>query len=179
MALDDRIRGYANAILAFGEAEGDLDAIVDELFTFARAVDSSPKLREALTDPALPPENKAALLQDLLGERASHRTLSILRFVVELGRARDLGRIVDEVARLAAERRQQVVAEVRAAVPLDDAQRSALAGALSAATGRTVEVKAVLDVDVIGGIVARVGDEVFDGSVRTRLQEAKDLLRSG
>jgi F-type H+-transporting ATPase subunit delta len=179
MAVDERIQGYANAILAFGEAEGNLDAIVEELFSFSRAVESSPRLREALTDPALPAENKAAVLQDLLGERANPHTVSILRFVVELGRGRDLGRIVDEVTRLAAERRQHVVAEVRAAVALDDAHRESLARALSAATGRTVEVKAVLDAGVIGGIVARIGDEVFDGSVRTRLEEAKDLLRSG
>lgn len=179
MAMDDRTRGYANAILAFGEAEGDLDAIVEELFAFARSFESSPRLREALSDPALPAENKAAVISDLLGERANPHTVSILRFVVELGRGRDLDRIVDEVTRLAAERRQHVVAEVRAAVPIDDERRAALARALSAATGRTVEVKTVLDAGVVGGIVARVGDEVFDGSVRARLEEAKDVLRSG
>ena len=179
MVMDARTRGYANAILAFGEAEGDLDAIVEELFAFARSFESSPPLREALTDPALPAENKAAVIQELLGDRANPHTVSILRFVVELGRARDLDRIVDEVTRLAAERRQHVVAEVRAAVSLDDGRREALARALSEATGRTVEVKTVLDGGVIGGVIARVGDEVFDGSVRTRLEEAKDLLRSG
>ena len=69
------------------------------------------------------------------------------------------------------------MAEVRAAVPLDEAQRARLAEALSTATGRTVEVALVLDRTVIGGVVARVGDEVIDGSVRSRLEEAKEHLK--
>ena len=177
-AKDDVVRGYAQAVLSLAEAEGDPIAIVDELFDFSKVVEANPELREALTDAALPAENKKATIADVLGERSNPHTRGILGFLVEQGRGRDLVRIVDEVAREAAERRSHVVAEVRSAVPLEEAKRVSLERALSQATGRTVDVKVVVDPSVIGGVVARVGDEVFDGSVRTRLQEAKDLLRS-
>lgn len=176
---DERIRGYAAAITAVGDAEGDLDAVVEQLYAFAKALETNPSLRDALTNPALPVENKAAVIGELLGDRAHPHTENILRFVVEQGRARDLVGIAEEAARLAAERRRRVVAEVRSAVPLDDARRASLERALSAATGREVEVKTVVDPSVVGGVLARIGDEVIDGSLRTRLAEAKELLRSG
>ena len=174
---DERIRGYANAILSIAEAEEELDDVVEELFVFAKTFETNTELREALIDPELPAENKGALIDQLVGERANGHTPNILKLIVEQGRARQLVRIVEEVARLAAERRRRVVAEVRAAVPLDEAQRAGLAEALSTATGRTVEVALVLDRNVIGGVVSRVGDEVIDGSVRARLEEAKEHLK--
>ena len=74
--------------------------------------------------------------------------------------------------------RQHELAEVRSAVDLTAAQRDRLAEALSRATGRQVEVKVVVDPSVVGGIVARVGDEVFDGSIASRLEDAKQALGS-
>jgi F-type H+-transporting ATPase subunit delta len=172
------VRGYAQALFAVAEAEGDLGAVEDELYAFAGAVEANPKLREALTDPALPAERKRAVVEDVLGDSASRHTVNVLGFLIEQGRARELGAIVEDLAAMAAERRQHVVAEVRSAVPLDEAQRDGLAAALSRATGRAIEVKALVDPAVLGGVVARVGDEVFDGTVRARLMEARELLRS-
>jgi F-type H+-transporting ATPase subunit delta len=80
------------------------------------------------------------------------------------------------MSEVAAERRHHVLAEVRSAVPLDGAQRERLAQGLSRATGREVEVRVVVDPTVVGGIVARVGDEIFDGSLRSRLDDAKQQL---
>jgi F-type H+-transporting ATPase subunit delta len=172
-------RGYANAVLSLADAEGDLEQVADELFAFAKAAETNTKLREALTDAALPAENKKALTAEILGERSNPHTRNILGFIVEQGRGRDLGVIVDELVKLAADRRRRVVAEVRSAVPLDEKRRASLEKALSEATGKSVEAKVVVDPSVIGGAVARVGAEVFDGSVRTRLREARDLLGSG
>jgi F-type H+-transporting ATPase subunit delta len=77
---------------------------------------------------------------------------------------------------LAAERRQAVVAEVRSAVSLDRDHRDRLAAALGKATGKRVELKVVVDPSVVGGVVARVGDQVIDGSVRRRLELARERL---
>jgi F-type H+-transporting ATPase subunit delta len=173
---DALVRGYAEALFAVAEAEGELDVVEDQLYAFAKALETEGRLREALTDPLLPAENKKGLIRDLLGERANPHAVNVLGFLVDQGRAREIGRIVEELAAVAAERRAHVVAEVRSAVPLDDAQRARLAEALSKATGRQVEVKVVVDPAVVGGIVAKVGDEVFDGSVRSRLDEARGRL---
>lgn len=173
---DALVRGYAEALLAVAQAEGELEAVEDQLYAFAKALDANPELREAVTDPVLPAENKKGVVRDLLGERANPHTVNALGFLIDQGRAREIGRIVEELAALAAERRAHVVAEVRSAVPLDEAQRRRLAEALSKATGREVEIKVVVDPTVVGGIVAKVGSEVFDGSVRTKLDEARGLL---
>ena len=175
---DELVRGYAEALFAVADAEGALSSVEDEIFAFAKAMEQSSPLRQALTDPALPAENKKAAIRELLGERANPLTSSLLGFVVESGRARELGRIVGQLVGVAAERRQHAFAEVRTAVPLTQEQRDRIASALSTATGRPIEIKAVVDPSVIGGVVAHVGDEVFDGSIRTRLSDAKQHLGS-
>ena len=175
---NDRVRGYATALVAVADAEGVLDRVADEFFAFAKAVEADPKLRDAITDKALPLENRHALIRDILGGRAHDVTVTSVSFVVEAGRARDLGRIAEGVVALAADRRAQAVAEVRSAVPLSDAQRKRLEQALSRATGRTIEAKVVVDPTLVGGVVARVGDLVFDGSIASRLEDAKQALGS-
>ncbi|MGE5226748.1 MAG: ATP synthase F1 subunit delta [Planctomycetaceae bacterium] len=178
MPAGDVVHGYAQALFAVASAEGVLAKVEDELYGFARAVEQNPALREALTDAALPAENRKAVVADLLGERAHPLTVALVGFVVDAGRARDLGRIVDELARVAAKERERELAEVRSAVALTDAQRERLAEALSRATGRQVDVKVVVDPTVVGGVVARVGDYVFDGSVASRLDDARQALGS-
>lgn len=176
MTGKELIRGYAEAMFAVAAAEGALDDVEEELFRFARALEQEHALRDALADPALPAERKKAVLAEVLGERANPVTVNLLGFVIEQGRARDLGAIVDELAALAAERRQAAVAEVRTAVPLDAAHRDRLAGALERATGRKIELKVVVDPSVVGGVVARIGDQVIDGSVRRRLELARERV---
>jgi F-type H+-transporting ATPase subunit delta len=175
---DEIVKGYARALLEVAEAEDDLGTVEDELFAFAKAVERDGRLSEALTDPTLPAENKRALVNELLDDRANPHTVSILGFLIEQGRAREIARIVEGLAELAAERRRHAVAEVRSAVPLTVERRKKLAEALSKATGKNVEVKVVIDPSVIGGVLARVGDEVFDGTVRSRLEEARERLGS-
>jgi F-type H+-transporting ATPase subunit delta len=170
------IRGYAEGLFEIAEAEGELGIVEDELYAFAKALEVHGEVREALHDPALPPENKEGLVRDLLGPRANPNTVNLLTFLIDQGRARDIEAIVEAFARVAAERRARQLAEVRSAVPLDESQQRRLAEALSRATGRAVEVKVVVDPRLIGGIVAKVGDEIFDGSVRSRLAEARERL---
>jgi len=172
------IGGYAQALFAVAQAEDVLPKVEDELYAFGKALDQHTDLRDALTDAALPAENKKAVVRDLLGERANPVTVSLLGFVIDAGRAREIPKIVEELARMASVERSHALAEVRTAVDLTDEQRRRLAEALSRATGRTVDLKVVVDPSVIGGVVARVGDEVFDGSIASRLEDAKQALGS-
>lgn len=176
MADATRIDAYATALFQVARAEGSLDDVEDELFRFSRVLSSSDELRGALTDARIPPEKRQAIVEDLLGERAHPVTVNLVSFVVGAGRARDLPAIIERLVERAAAERQKVVAEVTAAVPLDDDQQRRLAEALSKATGRNVEVKVVVDPSIIGGIVARVGDTVIDGSIRHRLDLLKERL---
>jgi F-type H+-transporting ATPase subunit delta len=172
------IGGYAQAMFAVAQAEDVLPQVEDELYAFGKALEQHTNLRESLTDAVLPVENKKAVVEDLLGERAHPITLGLLAFVIDLGRARHIPKIVEELARMASVERNHALAEVRTAVDLTDDQRRRLAEALSRATGRAVDLKVVVDPSVIGGVVARVGDEVFDGSIASRLEDAKQALGS-
>jgi len=172
----DLIRGYAQAILTIAEAEGRLDQVSDELFHFAKAVERNHELRSALTDIAIPAERKDAVLDELLGDRASDLTRHIVSFVVSQGRSRELDDIVEELAGLATERRSKVLGEVRSAVPLTEEQRAKLNEALSKATGKIVDAKVIVDPSVVGGIYAKVGDVVIDATVRRRLQDLKEMI---
>lgn len=176
MATDDTVRGYAQALLSVAEAEGALDRVQDELYAFAKAVERNGELREALTDPALPDERKRAVIEELLGTRAHPVTTTLVGFLIDAGQAGRIGPIAEELAKEAAHRSERTLAEVRVAVPLSDAKRSLLADALERATGHPVELKIDVDPSVIGGAVARVGDEVFDGSLASRLAEARQYL---
>lgn len=176
MAKEREIRGYAQAIFAVAEAEDVLETVEDELFRFARTVEQQHELRDALTDIGLPTERKRAVIRELLGEKATDQTVNLLEFIVEQGRARELSAIADELVALAVERRQQALAEVRTAVPLDDDQRRRLAEALRKASGKKVDLRVIVDESVIGGVYARIGDQVYDGTVRRRLELARERL---
>lgn len=176
-AKEELIDGYAEALFRVVQAEGELDRVEDELFRFGKLLERNHELKQALSDQGIDKMQRQKVLEELLADRVSPHTLGLLEFIVNQGRARQLPQILETVANLAAEARKSVVAEVRSAVPLDDAQRSELATALSKATGKKVEVKVLVDPSVIGGVVAKVGDTVIDGSIKRRLDQLKEQVR--
>jgi F-type H+-transporting ATPase subunit delta len=166
----------AQAALTGADADGELDRLGDELFQLGTLVDGEPRLRSALTDPGLPVERKQALVADLLGGRVSGRTAALADLWVLLRDGRDLGEVARELAEQCARRRQRLVAEVRTAVELDDQRRARLAEVLARVTGMPVDLQCTVDESVLGSVVVRIGDEVFDGSIRSRLAEARERL---
>lgn len=176
--MDDRIAGYASGIFELAKAEGELERVEDELFAVAQALDGSADLRSTLTDPQLPLERKQAIVDDLLEGRASSLTVGLIQLVLGQGRSSELPAIARALIEKAAESRDRVVAEVRSAVALDDETIERLAAALGRATGKDVEVKVIVDETVIGGIVARVGDTVIDGSIAKRVKSLRQAVQS-
>jgi F-type H+-transporting ATPase subunit delta len=171
---DDRITEYAHAMLGVAKAEGCLGEVEDELFRFARVLEGSDELREALTDPHIPASRRQQIVEDLVGAKASGVTTALVSLVVGTGRARDLPAIIDSLVALSAKEANKAVAEVRSAIALTDDQRQRLAAALSSRLGAEVEVKVIIDPTVLGGVITQVGDTVIDGSVRHRLTQLKD-----
>jgi F-type H+-transporting ATPase subunit delta len=176
MAENGRVEAYAQAFIEVARTETQGTAIEDDLFRFARAQDANDELRTALTDRSLPAERRIAIVEELMGGTALPVSVGLVSMVVGAGRARDLPAIVDRFLELSAEERKHEVAEVRAAVPLDERLRDRLAQALSEATGKEVEVKVIVDPNVLGGVVARIGDTVIDGTVRRRLDQLKERI---
>ena len=176
---DKQIEGYARALFEIARAEDLADRVGDELFRFARTVDASSDLRSALTDPGSIGEAKTRIVAELLESKAHPVTTRLVTMLVEAGRARDLGRIVDRFIAVAGEQGQAAVAEVRVAAPISEEQRTRLASVLSTAKGRPVDVKVIVDPSVLGGVVTTIGDEVIDGSVKRRLDQLRSSLLSG
>jgi len=176
--MDKRISGYATAIFDLAEGEGELSRVESEFLALGQAVEKSADLRSSLTDPNLPLDKKRAIIDDLIGGRASSLTLGLVQFIVGLGRSSEIPEIARSFVEKAVESRSMALAEVRSAVPLDDATIERLAVALGKATGKKVEVKVVVDESVIGGIVARVGDVVIDGTVSNAIAELRQAVLS-
>ena len=171
-----RIDGYARALFEIARAEGTIDEVEDELFRFARSYESSDALRNALTDEMIPAGKRQAIVEDLLGGKATSTTTQLVSMVVGSGRGRDLPAIIDKLVERASNSKDLEVAEVRSAVALTDDQQDRLKAALANATGKAVNLKVIIDPSVLGGIVATVGDTVIDGSVRTRVDQLKSRL---
>jgi F-type H+-transporting ATPase subunit delta len=174
----EQVDGYAAALFEVARAEGALEVVEEELFKLSDVLSQSDELRSTLTDNTIPAEKRQEIVQDLLATgKATPVTSNLVSFVVGSGHARDLPAIIKSLVERAAAERQHSVAEVRSAVPLDENQRTRLASALSKNLGKEVEVKVHVDPSVLGGISARVGDVVIDGTVRHRLDQLKESIR--
>ncbi len=169
---------YGAAIFELAKAEGQLERVEAELQTVARAIEGNAELRSTLTDPQLPYDRKQGIIDDLIGGRASSLTVGLVELIVSQGRASELPTITRSFIEASAASRDKAVAEVRTAVPLDDATVERLVKALGDATGKTVEVKVIVDPSVIGGVVARVGDTVIDGSVARKVDSLRQAVKS-
>jgi F-type H+-transporting ATPase subunit delta len=178
MASGQLIRGYAEGLFRVVQAEGELDRIEDELYRFGKLLESEYELRQVLADQSVDRAQRVKVLEELLGDKVSPHTLGLLTFIVAQGRARQLPQILEELSGIAAAARDSVVAEVRSAVPLDDGQRTRLAAALSKATGKNVEVKVLVDPSIVGGMVTKIGDTVIDGSIKHKLEQLREQVRS-
>lgn len=159
------------AVLAAAQAAGRLDAVEDELFRFARTIAGDRALREAFTGRS--GGDRGALAQRLLAGRCTPETLVLARRAATEPRGLRTEQVLEHVVELAAARRDRIVAHVVAAVPLDAAQRDRLAAVLHRQFGREVRLNVDVDPQVLGGLRVRVGSEVVDGTIASRLDDAR------
>ena len=158
------------------EESGQLDDLEDELFRFSRGVASEPELRAALSEPVLPDEGKRGLVNTLLADKVTPVTLRLVTEMSLHPRGRPLVVSLDMCTRIAAERRQRLIAVVRTATDLSAEQRRRLADALAGIYGHEVYVNIVIDPEVMGGMTIQVGDELIDASVASRLAAVRRKL---
>lgn len=175
--LSDATESLAvEAVVASAEASGRLDALEDDLFRFGRLVTADADLRDALSAHGGDENAKVSLVETLLQGKATPEAVRLIRQAAVSARGRRFGQVLDRYLAVAAMRSQQLTATVTAAVPLDETQRHRLAEALSRIYHKAVQVNVVLDPAVVGGVRVQVGDEVVDGTILRRLQEAERAL---
>jgi F-type H+-transporting ATPase subunit delta len=165
-----------NATLGAAEKGGRLDDVEDELFRFGRILDREPELGSLLADTGTPTDGRVGLLDRLLDGKVTPTTVALLRQAVRLPRGRHLDTVAEELAELAAARRQRSIARVLTPVRLAPEQEDRLRDTLARLYGRPMSLQIELDEALLGGLVVRVGGEVIDGSVAGRLEAARRNL---
>lgn len=163
------------ALVRGAEQQGEADALESELFAFGQMIADNPDLRDALSDPVRSTADKQALVKDLLGGRATPATVRLAQQSV-LGTHRTVALAVEAYQKIAADHRQRLVATVTVARPLTEDDTRRLSEALASRYGLPVHVNTVVDPDVIGGMRVAIGDDVIDGSVANRLDDARRRL---
>ena len=173
-------RRYARALFALAHEASQVAEIGGEIDSIRDLLAEVPELKDALFRPLHPVAERRAVLRAVAMNLEVRDTVrNFLVFLVDQRRLIDFDGIRDEYQRLADETAGRMRADIVTASPLSDGQRDRLERALSSRTGRQVELDVRVDADLIGGAVAKVGDVVFDGSIRTQLSQLRDTLTRG
>jgi F-type H+-transporting ATPase subunit delta len=163
------------AVVLAAEGDGEADAVEQQLFTVSRMVTDNPSLRDALSDPARSVADKQQLLRSLLEGKAARGTIQLTEQAVT-GTYRTVVLAIEAYQKVAATERDRLVALVRVARPLTEEESQRLSTALSNNYGRRVALNELVDPDVLGGVRIEVGDDVIDGTVASRLDQARRKL---
>jgi len=163
------------AVVRAADAQGEADALEDQLFGVEQLVSRNPGLRDALSDPARSVGDKRALLRGLLEGKATGQTIRLAEQSVA-GTHRTVAVALAEYKLVAARHRNRLVGTVRVARELGGPDAQRLETALAQQYARPVHLNVVVDPDVIGGMKVEIGDDVIDGTVASRLDEARRRL---
>jgi F-type H+-transporting ATPase subunit delta len=177
MSVSVVARRYATALLELGLETGEIDRLAGEIEGLAGAWDESAELRGAIENPLVPIEAKKNILQDV-AERlgVGHTARNTVMLLLDRRRMRTLPLVARYLREANDARKGLLRAEVITAAPLSDAYYTKLQAQLEKMTGKKVALERRQDPTLIAGVVTRIGDRVYDGSIRSRLQSMRDAL---
>lgn len=170
-------RRYAQAIGELAFEKESVDEIGKDLELVRTILSEQPALSLLLADPNTPKDEKDKVIVSLFDGRVNQVSLNFLRLVVEKQRGSELSQMIDEFFAYTNERRGIIEVEVTAAATLKSSEEEIIIKRLSEVTGREVRLLVKEDVTLLGGVIARVGDLVMDGSVKTRLESLRESLK--
>lgn len=177
MSVETISRRYATALADVVLKTGETDTVKAELKTWEQMIASNLDLRTAFGNPSIAHMDKERVLDDLLARtRPSKTTSNFLRILLRNSRLTELHEINDRFDAVLQERSGNVVAEVTSARELSAAEQSELKANLEKLTRKHVKLNFTVDPDLIGGVVTRIGSTIYDGSVKTQLENLKEEL---
>jgi F-type H+-transporting ATPase subunit delta len=175
---DSAARRYAEAAFQVASRDGTLDEWRSQLDAAASVV-SDERVVKVLANPAIAVERRAAVLTELLGERASGPVQNLIQLLLRRGRIEALPHVAEAFRRLDDDRQGIAHATATTAAKLTAEEVKALTDRLERSTGRRVALDVEIDPSLLGGLVVRIGDRMIDGSVRGRLERLRNQLISG
>jgi F-type H+-transporting ATPase subunit delta len=177
MAAGSLARRYAKAVLEIGQAHGNLDKIGGDLRSLAKVMKDSAELQSSLTNPAIRRADRRKVVDALLTRvGAQPHTKNLVYLLLDGERLSSLPAISRELDAMIEAKGGRVTAEIVSAKPLDAGQLTQITLALEKVSGKKVDVTKREDASLLGGVVAKVGDVVYDGSLRTQLRTLRDEL---
>jgi F-type H+-transporting ATPase subunit delta len=171
-------RRYAAALFDVVRKDGDIDRAAQELAAIRSAITGHDQLRKVLESPSVPMPVKRRILDEVVAGAGgvSQETGRLLGLLAERDRLAMVPDVADAFAERVMREKKIVPAEVVTAVPLPDQSRAALTAALGRAADAQVTITERVDPSIVGGVIARVGSVVFDGSVTTQIARMRQKL---
>ncbi|HTJ41882.1 MAG TPA: ATP synthase F1 subunit delta [Kofleriaceae bacterium] len=177
MVTGSLARRYAKAVFQIGEQYKNLDKLGADLTALAGALKTSPELVDVLSNPAVRRADRRKVLDAILVRlKAQDETKHIVNLLLDHERLGSLPAIAREVVAMIEAKAGRITAEVTSATDLSAAQLTQLTQTLEKLSGKKVTIEKKKDPALLGGVVAKVGDVVYDGSVRTQLRTLRDEL---
>ena len=180
MSVETLSRRYASALADVVEKTGEAETVKSELRQWVEMMASSRDLSEAFGSPAIAHLSKEAVLEQLIAKSApSKTTANFLRVLLRNGRITELAAFSDKFELVLEERAGIITAKITSARELGEGEKSGLQSSIENMTGRKVKLEFDTDENLIGGVVTRIGSTVYDGSVRTQLENLRQQLVNG
>jgi F-type H+-transporting ATPase subunit delta len=172
VSLQTIARRYAHALADVVIEKQEAPAVQEELLEWGQMISSNTSLKEAFSNPTVPYEQKRRLLQELIGRtKVRPTTANFLQVLLRNQRLSEISEINRWFGQVLDDRSGVVTAEITTARPVDKQSIEMLERTLGSISGKMVRLKFSTDEDLIGGLVARIGSTVYDGSVRNQLHE--------
>ena len=177
MSVETVARRYATALADVVMKSGETQIVKTELKTWEDLIKTNPSLQNAFANPSIAHASKVKVLEGLLEKtKPSKTTANFLRVLLRNSRLTELSEINKKFASVLDERSGIVSAEVTSARPLSEAEKAEFQANLAKMTGKKVNLNFNINESIIGGVVTRVGSTVYDGSVKTQLENLKQQL---
>jgi len=180
MSVETVARRYATALADVVLKSGETETVRTELKSWEELIRENANLQTAFANPSIAQASKEKVLEGLLEKSKPTKTTgNFLRILLRNSRLTDLSKINEKFAAVLEERSGIVSAAITSARPLSDVQKAEFQASLAKLTGKQVNLNFNIDENIIGGVVTRVGSTVYDGSVKTQLENLKQQLVSG
>lgn len=180
MSVETVARRYATALADVVTKTSETNSVQTELKIWEEMMGANSQLLEAFSNPAIAHESKEKVLENLIEKTKPNKTTAnFLRVLLKNGRLTEINAINTRFAGVLEERSGVVAAKITSARPLSDVEKAELKTNLNKVTGKNVSPSFEVDENIIGGVITRIGSTVYDGSVKTKLEELKEQLVNG
>lgn len=177
MSVETVARRYATALVDVVTKTGETNSVQTELNSWETLINANGDLQNAFRNPAISQANKEKVLENLIEKtKPTKTTANFLRVLLRNGRLTEIGEINEKFSSVLEERSGTISASITSARALSEPEKTEMQANLSKLTGRTVSLNFAIDETLIGGVVTRIGSTVYDGSVKTQLQQLKEQL---